>query len=421
MTSTDRIRRAAWLVWVGGLLVYVVGVFQRFSMSVAGVDAVDRLGVTAAGLGVVAVVQVAVYATIQVPVGLLVDRYGYRRLMLGGALTMVAGQLALAFAEGLAPALSARLLVGLGDGVMFVCMVRVVNGWFPPRRNPVMLQVTGLVGQLGAIASAVPVIFLLENTGWRTTFLSAAGIGLASAVGALLLLREPAGPEPAAERQRLWPVLRRTWAEAGTRLGLWTHFATQFPAIAFILLWGYPFLVVGQGLDPGTAGALLSVGTVSFMISGPARGVLVCRSPLRRSQMALVIVAASATVWTAVLAWPRHAPLWLLVLLVVVLGVNQPGSMIGFDHARSFNPAERLGTATGIVNVGGHVASLACILAIGVVLAIYPHAEGAYAPEAFRWAFLVQYPLWAVGVVQVLRYRRKARRTYDNAPALVFT
>jgi MFS family permease len=284
-----------------------------------------------------------------------------------------------------------------------------------------MLQVTGLVGQLGAIASAVPVIYLLENTGWRTTFLSAAGIGLASAVGALLLLREPAGPEPAAERQRLWPVLRRTWAETGTRLGLWTHFATQFPAIAFVLLWGYPFLVVGQGLDPGTAGALLSVVTVSFMISGPALGVLVGRYPLRRSQMALVIVAASATVWTAVLAWPGHAPLWLLVLLVVVLGVNQPGSMIGFDHARSFNPAERLGTATGIVNVGGHVASLSCILAIGVVLAIYPHAEGAYAPEAFRWAFLVQYPLWAVGAVQVLRYRRKARRTYDNAPALVFT
>jgi hypothetical protein len=95
--------------------------------------------------------------------------------------------------------------------------------------------------------------------------------------------------------------------------------------------------------------------------------------------------------------------------------------MIGFDHARSFNPAERLGTATGIVNVGGHVASLTSILLIGLVLAVYPHADGAYAPEAFRWAFLVQYPLWAVGATQILRYRRKARRAYDGAPALAFS
>lgn len=413
--------RVAWTIWAGGLLVYVVGVFQRFSMSVAGVDAVERLGVTAAGLGVVAVVQVAVYAAMQVPVGVLVDRFGYRRLMLAGALTMVAGQVALAFADGLGPALAARLLVGLGDGVMFIGMVRLVATWFAGARNPVMLQLTGLIGQLGAIASAVPVVLLLENTGWRTTFLTAGGLGLASALGALVLLRDPPGPAPRpVDAPRLGPLLRGTWAETGTRLGLWVHFATQFPAITFALLWGYPFLVVGQGLTPGRAGVLLTLLTVAFMVSGPALGVLVGRYPLRRSQMALAIVGASATAWTAVLVWPGTAPLWMLVVLVVVLGVNQPGSMIGFDHARSFNPTERLGTATGIVNVGGHVASLACILGVGLVLALYPTTGGAYAPEAFRWAFLVQYPLWAIGVIQILRFRRRARVRYDNRPALAF-
>jgi MFS family permease len=422
VTPIDRIRPAAWLVWAGGLLVYVVGVFQRFSMSVAGVDAVDRLGVTAAGLSVLAVVQVAVYATMQVPVGILVDRYGYRRPMLTGAALMASGQLALAFAEGLVPALGARLLVGLGDGLMFVCMVRLVATWFPGRRNPVLLQVTGLLGQLGAIASAVPVIFLLETTGWQTTFLAASGLGLLSALGAALLVRDPApGTRVAVERPALGPLLHRTWAETGTRLGLWVHFGTQFPAIAFALLWGYPFLVVGQGRAPETAGALLTLLTVSFMVSGPILGHLVGRFPLRRSRMALGIIAASATAWSAVLLWPGHAPLWLLVMLVMVLGVNQPGSMIGFDHARSFNPAARLGTATGMVNVGGHVASLTTILLVGVVLAVYPHASGAYAPEAFRWAFLVQYPLWAIGAVQIVRYRRKAVRAYDGAAALAFS
>jgi MFS family permease len=415
------LNRVAWTIWAGGLLVYVVGVFQRFSMSVAGVDAVDRLGITAAGLGAVAVVQVAVYASMQVPVGVLVDRFGYRRLMVAGALTMAAGQVALAFADGIGTALAARLLIGLGDGVMFIGMVRLVAAWFPGRRNPVLLQLTGLIGQLGAIASAVPVVLLLENTGWRTTFLSAAGLGLASALGALVLLRDPPGAaRTSAPPARLGPLLRDTWSETGTRLGLWVHFATQFSAVAFALLWGYPFLVVGQGLSPGVAGLLLTLLTVAFMASGPALGVLVGRYPLRRSRMALIIVAASATAWTAVLVWPGPAPLWMLVLLVLVLGVNQPGSMIGFDHARSFNPTERLGTATGIVNVGGHVASLACLLGVGLVLAAFPHTGGAYAPEAFRWAFLVQYPLWAVGAIQIVRYRRRARTRYDNRPALVF-
>jgi hypothetical protein len=67
------------------------------------------------------------------------------------------------------------------------------------------------------------------------------------------------------------------------------------------------------------------------------------------------VVGATAAVWTAVLAWPGRAPVPLLVLLVLVLSTNGPGSMIGFDYARTENPASRLGSASGVVNVGGFV------------------------------------------------------------------
>src|SRR4029453_19412549 len=105
------------------------------------------------------------YAATQIPVGILADRFGYRRLLIAGALLMTAGQVALAFAHGLPLAVGGRLVVGLGDGLMFICMVRIVASWFPPRHNPLMIQVTGMVGQLGAIASAVPMIVLLEPGG----------------------------------------------------------------------------------------------------------------------------------------------------------------------------------------------------------------------------------------------------------------
>jgi MFS family permease len=123
---------------------------------------------------------------------------------------------------------------------------------------------------------------------------------------------------------RLGPQVRAAWAETGTRLGLWTHFGTQFPAATFMVMWGYPFLVIGQGLTPAAAGTMLTVVTAAFMFSGPILGVLVGRYPLRRSRMALAIVGVTAGCWTVVLLWPGRAPLWMLIVLAVVLGVKYP-------------------------------------------------------------------------------------------------
>jgi hypothetical protein len=91
-----------------------------------------------------------------------------------------------------------------------------------------------------------------------------------------------------------------------------------------------------------------------------------------------------------------------------------PGSMIAFDFARTFNPAGRLGSATGIVNVGGFVASLLTILAIGVVLDVTGGASGvgrsaSYDLGSFKLAWAVQYLVWGFGILGVLRTRRLAR------------
>lgn len=178
----------------------------------------------------------------------------------------------------------------------------------------------------------------------------------------------------------------------------------------FGVLWGYPFLVDGEGLTPGTAALLLSLLNLVVLGSGPLMGQLVARWPYRRSVFALVIIAATAGGWTAVLLWPGRAPLWLLVTLVAVLAVNGPASMIGFDFARSFNPRARLGSASGIVNVGGFIASILTIIGIGAVLDVLsPGAGGHYPLSAFRWAFALQYLVWAVGAVQILRLRRLTR------------
>jgi hypothetical protein len=184
----------------------------------------------------------------------------------------------------------------------------------------------------------------------------------------------------------------------------------QFSGTVFALLWGYPFLVVGEGRSPATAAGLLTLLVVVGMGVGPLLGRLCGRWPLRRSVLVFGILAATAGVWTVVLLWPGRVPLALLVLLVVVLATNGPGSMIGFDYARTENPLERIGSASGVVNVGSFVASLLTVLAIGAVLDLLtPGTSTDYSLGAFRAAFAVQYLFWAVGLVGVVRHRRELR------------
>jgi MFS family permease len=400
-------------MWGVGLLAYTVAVFHRSSLAVAAVDAQERFSAGASAVSLFLVLQLAVYAALQVPVGVALDRFGSRLMLLFGALTMASGQLLLAVATDVPTAVAARVLVGAGDAMTFISVLRVVTLWFPGRTVPLFTQLTGLLGQVGSVVAAYPLVTLLHGTSWRTTFLGAAATGLLVAVLVLVALRDaPAGTvrPPAAGLAEVRRNLVSAWREPGTQLGLYTHLATQFSGTAFALLWGYPFLVMGQGLTPGTAATLLTLLVVVGMGIGPLLGRLCGRWPFRRSVLVFAILAATVTVWTVVLLWPGRAPLPLLVLLVAILGTNAPASMIGFDYARTENPAERMGSASGVVNVGGFLAALLTILVVGAVLDVLtPGTSTAYSLDAFRAAFAVQYLFWVVGLLGVLRHRRELR------------
>jgi MFS family permease len=412
--------RLAYAVWGVALATYLLAIFHRSSLAVAGLTATERFGISASQLAAFTMLQLLVYAAMQIPVGLLVDRHGPRAVMLTGTLVLTVAQAGFAVADSYAAALVARTFVGMGDAMTWICVLRLVSRWFPPRQVPILTQVSGTVGQLGAVAAAVPMTIALRELGWTTAYLATAALGIVLAAGLLLVVRDaPEGRRVPGPRLS-WPGIRTSlaasWAHPGTRLGFWMHFTTQFSATAMALLWGYPFLVQGEGRSPTTAGVLLTLIVVAFVYSGPLLGMLVGRHPWHRSSVVLVIVAAIVLTWTAVLLWPGPAPLWLLVLLTQVLGLGGPASMIGFDLARTSNPAARLASATGIINQAGFAASLVLVLGIGLVLDWRtPGASTDYSPSAFRWAMSLQYVLWAVGVCQLVRYRRRTRAVIDRA------
>ena len=405
-------RRRAWLIWGVALSVYVLAVFHRSSLGVAGLLAAHRFQVDASSLAIFTVLQLAVYAAMQIPVGVLLDRFGSRALLLAGLVLMTLGQLGFAFADSFAPGVAARAVIGAGDAMVFVSVIRLVGVWFLVRQAPLVTQLTGQLGQVGAIVAAAPLSYALHVWGWTGAFGAASSIGVVLMVAVLVVVKDsPYAVERVAKvkLRALAGSLRSVWGNPGTRLGMWTHFTSQFATTVFAMLWGFPFLVRGEGLTASTASTLLMLMTGWVIVSGLGLGWLVGRFPLYRSYIVLGVVAAIIVAWTVVLARSTPAPLWLLVVLVCVTATGGPASMVGFDLARSFTPADRTGRANGVVNIGGFTASLLAVAVIGWVLDLrQPGGMSAYGLDDYRVALSTQYAFWALGICQVLRYRRRA-------------
>ncbi|KUH36265.1 MULTISPECIES: MFS transporter [Streptomyces] len=408
--------RRAVLVWGVGVCVYLVAVVFRTSLGVAGLDAADRFHVNASALSAFSILQLLVYAGMQIPVGLMVDRLGTRRVLTLGIVLFTAGQLGFALSPSYGMALAARALLGCGDAMTFIAVLRLGSRWFPARRGPLVVQVAGLFGVIGNLLSTIVLARVLEDWGWTATFAGSAGAGVVVLALVLAFLKDhPEGaapaPVPHAGAAYVRHQIATAWREPGTRLGLWVHFTTQFPAMVFLLLWGMPFLVEAQGLSRGRAGELLTVVVLSNMVVSLVYGQLIARHHRARAPLALGTIAATAFVWAATVAHPgAHAPMWLLVTLCLVLGACGPASMIGFDFARPANPPERQGTASGIVNIGGFTASMTTLFAIGVLL----DATGG----SYRVAFSSVFVLQALGITQILRLRaRTARRERERLVA----
>ncbi|MGD3105387.1 MFS transporter [Streptomyces sp. YGL11-2] len=402
--------RRAMAVWGIGVAVYFVAITYRTSLGVAGLDAAVRFHINASALSTFSILQLLVYAGMQIPVGLLVDRLGAKKVLTLGVVLYTVGQFGFALSATYTMALGSRALLGCGDAMTFISVLRLGSRWFPARRGPMIAQIAALVGMAGNLISTLVLARLLHTFGWTTTFAGSALGGVAVLVLLLLFLKDhPEGfaPPPAPAEHSGAAFVRRqiadAWREPGTRLGMWVHFTTQFPAMVFLLLWGLPFLVQAQGLSRGTAGELLTLVVLSNMGVGLVYGQVIARHHAARTPLALSTVAATALLWALTVCWPAaHAPMWLLVMLCVVLGACGPASMIGFDFARPANPPERQGTASGIVNMGGFTASMTTLLAIGVLL----DATG----ENYRIAFSSVFVLEAIGLSQILRLRRRAAR-----------
>lgn len=427
----DKLSARALIVWGAGVLCYTLAVTGRTSFGVASVDAIDRFHINAAQLAVFTSLQLAVYAFAQIPVGLLVDRFGPRKLMVAGAFVMALGQVTLAFTTSYPVAIFARMLIGAGDATAFLSVMRLIPAWIPLRHAPLLGQLTGAVGQFGQFLSAVPFLSLLHATSWQTGFVSLGAVGALLALAAGVLVKDSPEPEAdaSAAKADADPADKATGSAEAERLGVkkilanvltnrvcwhgfFVHWTGLGALVVFTLLWGLPIMTLGLGLPADQAGLALSLGTLASVAVGPIVGLLSARFYNRRMQIVMIF---SITGWLGWLWFFTSAPtgvLWAACLMNIVMGFTGPVANLGFDSVREKVDRRFVATGTGLANMGGWIAGMIGAQAVGVLLNLRA-PDGNYDWADFGMAWIAVATVWACGFCGMWLTRDRNVRRYS--------
>jgi len=410
--------RAAGSVMAAASTAYVVSVFTRSSLAVAAIPASEQFGVTAAALGALVVFQVMVYAAMQIPMGVLLDRFGPRVLLVIGAILMSCGQFIVAQAEVINVAYFGRMLVGVGDAASFVCMIRLVQDWNESQRAGRLQMLLTNIGQGGQILAAVPFAVLLAIAGWQSAFNVAAMVALISGLFVFLVIKSDA-PAGAVKHKEL--TLKKSLQQlvinfrfSGARMCFWIMFVSQSSGTVFALFWGVPFLIKGQGQTASFASTMLFIQFSLGLLIGWLLGAVVAKKKDWRVPIFVSVGLLQVSSWLVLAFLPGRAPVWLLIVVVASISIGAPISMIAMDFSRNIIPAERRGSANGFINVGGHAATFIMMALAGWVLDLvqgFTHSQSPFTFEGFRWAMSTQVLVLVVGLVMFgLEYRRTLRQ-----------
>ncbi|NIR29301.1 MAG: MFS transporter [Gammaproteobacteria bacterium] len=403
----------AWLVWALAALSFGYAFFQRVAPSVMVSDLMRAFDVGAAVLGNLSAVYLYAYAGLQVPVGLLLDRFGPRRMLTGAAGLGAAGSLLFASAQTLSVAYLGRLLVGIGAAVGFVGTLKLVAHWFPVNRYAFLAGMTMLVGMLGGVGGQAPLALSVEAVGWRETLLAAAVFAGGLATLTWLLVRDdPAGRAAASARQPapgrsilldIGHVLSRSqnWFIAlygGTMAG---------PMLAYAGLWGVPHLVQLHGLERAVAAGSASLMLIGWALGAPLGGWLSDRLGRRRIPMATAAGAALLG-WLLLLYVP--VPLVLTWVLLFVVGAVSGAMVICMAVARELAPPAVSGATTGFVNTANVGAGAVLQPIIGLVLdarweGLIVEGARTYSLDAFGAALAILPACAALSLVSALLVR----------------
>ncbi len=335
-------------------LFYLYEFFLRVSPSVMANELMADLHIRALGLGTLAAFYFYGYAPMQIPAGLMIDRFGPRKLLTFMMFLCALGALLFAVAHGMVLASIGRLFMGFGSSCAFIGVLVLIARWFPARYFALFAGVAQLMGSMGAIAGQAPLSAAVNHIGWRYTMVLTAIIG-----GFLMLLMwaivrdQPKGGKQiklmagglTAEFMRLRRVLKhkQTWAIGAYAFFIWA------PISIFATLWGVSCLMVLYHVSNVAASEMSAAIWIGIAVGSPLIGWFSDKIGLRRNLMfwcAVIGVFATASI-----LYIPGLPLVLVVFCLFLFGVAASGQSLSFAVVTDNVRPAYAGTAIGFNNM----------------------------------------------------------------------
>ena len=342
----------------------------------------QEFGLSAGGLGLLSSVYFFSFALFQLPLGLLLDRFGPRKVNALLLLVAAAGGAWFAHAESAGAAIAARALIGIGVSACLMASFTAFVLWYPPERIATMNGVAFSAGAVGAMTATVPLEMLLRVWPWRDAFMLIVAATLAVSLVLWLWVPEKSAPRRGDWRSQMRGLAQLLADPAFRRIAICLGLS-QFAAVALQTLWIATWLrdVAGYS-QAGVARGLLAVNVamiVGYMTFGRAADVAQRRG---RSPLPLLLfgVGLSSASLLLIIVGVKSLLLW---CVFVAAGT---AVVLGYAILSRRYPKEMSGRANTGINVFGFIGMFSGQWGVGLVLDLWPPSATGYAAEAYPWA-----------------------------------
>ncbi len=352
-------RRQAIVAFTLGTLFFGYAFVQRVSPSVMTSELMRDFAVGGAALGSLSAFYFYAYASIQLPVGMLTDHFGPRKLMSFAAALCALASVGFAFSDSVLTASLGRALIGGTVAFGFVGTLAIAGYWFKPAQYALLAGLLQTVGMGGAIFGQAPLRQMVESLGWRGTILVLALVALVIAV--LLFWLVPLRSSEQKQHRTQHGILKGLKAVTNnpqTWICSLIGFGMAATMLAFGGLWGVPWLNNVHGYTTTEAAAVTSMLFVGWAIFSPICGWASDR--MGRRNIILMAGSITALIALAVLVFytPDSTPL--LMMLIFIIGAGGSAMTVCFGSVKELNDANYSSTSLGLMNM--------CIVGSGAVM-----------------------------------------------------
>lgn len=391
MIRADRaLIRQGYLIYAVLCAGLVASQFFRVSNAVIAPELMAELAIGTETMGVVNGTYFLAFAAMQIPAGMLLDRYGARRMVPGLFLLAVAGSVLYAAAQSGPELIAGRALIGIGCALGLMGPMVVIARWFEPERYARLISLLFTIGGLGSLMASTPLAAVSEAIGWRGAFYLMAALTGAIAVLIYLIVRDaPTGSSHEGPRRETMGEMWRGLREVLSLREMWWICAVQFVSYGTMLtivgLWAGPYLndVHGlRGVDRGNA--LFGLNVLLFA------AVMLFSQTERWLDSRKKAVMSGGCAAVAVLLFLAFVPgpgLWPALGLLALFTMSSAFFMLIHAHARAILPDRLIGRGLTLQNLSVMLGVFVIQALTGVIVGSFG-AEGAEAPEiAYRAAF----------------------------------